>query len=141
MSAEATTRPRRADHPSDCECVIDVRLAERRLLFALSVSQERGNLPDILVGLGRRLGSGHIIQVSSLGGITAFPAIGAYHASKWALEGFSQSLGQEVAAFGINVTLIRARRILDRLDRPVGETQSGEPGLRRRPRSAKPLVG
>jgi NAD(P)-dependent dehydrogenase (short-subunit alcohol dehydrogenase family) len=51
-------------------------------------------------------GSGHIIQVSSLGGITAFPAIGAYHASKWALEGFSQSLSQEVAGFGINVTLI-----------------------------------
>jgi NAD(P)-dependent dehydrogenase (short-subunit alcohol dehydrogenase family) len=50
--------------------------------------------------------SGHIIQVSSLGGITAFPAIGAYHASKWALEGFSQSLSHEVAGFGINVTLI-----------------------------------
>jgi NAD(P)-dependent dehydrogenase (short-subunit alcohol dehydrogenase family) len=50
--------------------------------------------------------SGHIIQVSSLGGITAFPAIGAYHASKWALEGFSQSLSQEVASFGIDVTLV-----------------------------------
>jgi NAD(P)-dependent dehydrogenase (short-subunit alcohol dehydrogenase family) len=54
----------------------------------------------------RGQGSGHIIQVSSLGGITAFPAIGAYHASKWALEGLSQSLAQEVAGFGINVTLI-----------------------------------
>ncbi len=54
----------------------------------------------------RAQGSGHIIQVSSLGGITAFPAIGAYHASKWALEGFSQSLSQEVAGFGIDVTLI-----------------------------------
>ena len=50
--------------------------------------------------------SGHIIQVSSIGGITAFPGIGAYHASKWALEGFSQSLSQEVAGFGIHVTLI-----------------------------------
>ncbi len=54
----------------------------------------------------RAQGSGHIIQVSSLGGITAFPGIGAYHASKWALEGLSQSLSQEVASFGINVTLI-----------------------------------
>ena len=44
--------------------------------------------------------------MSSLGDITAFPAIGAYHASKWALEGFSQSLSQEVAGFGIHVTLI-----------------------------------
>jgi NAD(P)-dependent dehydrogenase (short-subunit alcohol dehydrogenase family) len=50
--------------------------------------------------------SGHIIQVSSIGGITAFPTVGAYHASKWALEGFSQALSQEVAQFGIKVTLI-----------------------------------
>jgi NAD(P)-dependent dehydrogenase (short-subunit alcohol dehydrogenase family) len=50
--------------------------------------------------------SGHIIQVSSIGGITAFPTVGAYHASKWALEGFSQALSQEVAEFGIKVTLI-----------------------------------
>jgi NAD(P)-dependent dehydrogenase (short-subunit alcohol dehydrogenase family) len=50
--------------------------------------------------------SGHIIQVSSIGGISAFPITGAYHASKWALEGFSQSLSQEVASFGIHVTLI-----------------------------------
>jgi NAD(P)-dependent dehydrogenase (short-subunit alcohol dehydrogenase family) len=49
---------------------------------------------------------GHIIQVSSIGGITAFQNVGIYHASKWALEGFSQALAQEVAAFGIHVTLI-----------------------------------
>ncbi|MBF6327438.1 SDR family oxidoreductase [Nocardia transvalensis] len=54
----------------------------------------------------RAQGSGHIIQVSSIGGISAFPNLGAYHASKWALEGFSQSLAQEVAGFGIHVTLI-----------------------------------
>ncbi|CAM3151566.1 short-chain dehydrogenase/reductase [Mycobacterium intermedium] len=50
--------------------------------------------------------SGHIIQVSSIGGITAFPDVGIYHASKWALEGFSQALAQEVAPFGVHVTLI-----------------------------------
>jgi NAD(P)-dependent dehydrogenase (short-subunit alcohol dehydrogenase family) len=50
--------------------------------------------------------SGHIIQVSSIGGITAFPLVGIYHASKWALEGFSQALAQEVAPFGVHVTLI-----------------------------------
>ena len=38
----------------------------------------------------REQGSGHIIQVSSIGGISAFPTVCAYHASKWALEGFSQ---------------------------------------------------
>jgi NAD(P)-dependent dehydrogenase (short-subunit alcohol dehydrogenase family) len=50
--------------------------------------------------------SGHILQVSSIGGITAFQNVGIYHASKWALEGFSQSLAQEVEPFGIHVTLI-----------------------------------
>jgi NAD(P)-dependent dehydrogenase (short-subunit alcohol dehydrogenase family) len=50
--------------------------------------------------------SGHIIQVSSIGGITAFQNVGIYHASKWALEGFSQALSQEIASFGIHVTLI-----------------------------------
>jgi NAD(P)-dependent dehydrogenase (short-subunit alcohol dehydrogenase family) len=49
---------------------------------------------------------GHIIQVSSIGGITAFQNVGAYHASKWALEGFSQALAQEVASFNVHVTLI-----------------------------------
>ena len=54
----------------------------------------------------RAQGSGHILQVSTIGGISAFPNVGAYHASKWALEGFSQALAQEVADFGIHVTLI-----------------------------------
>src|SRR3954452_5970900 len=54
----------------------------------------------------REQGSGHILQVSSIGGISACPMVGAYHASKWALEGLSQSLAQEVAQFGIHVTLI-----------------------------------
>jgi NAD(P)-dependent dehydrogenase (short-subunit alcohol dehydrogenase family) len=54
----------------------------------------------------RAQGSGHIIQVSSIGGINAFPTVGMYHASKWALEGFSQSLAAEVAGFGIKVTLV-----------------------------------
>jgi NAD(P)-dependent dehydrogenase (short-subunit alcohol dehydrogenase family) len=50
--------------------------------------------------------SGHILQVSSIGGISAFANIGIYNASKWALEAFSQSLAQEVADFGVKVTLI-----------------------------------
>ena len=54
----------------------------------------------------RAQGSGHIIQVSSIGGVTAFPEVGLYHASKWGLEAFSQSLSQEVADFGIDVTLV-----------------------------------
>jgi NAD(P)-dependent dehydrogenase (short-subunit alcohol dehydrogenase family) len=54
----------------------------------------------------RAQGSGHILQVSSIGGISAFPNIGIYNASKWALEAFSQSLAAEVADFGVKVALI-----------------------------------
>ena len=54
----------------------------------------------------RAQGGGHIIQVSSIGGISAFGNIGIYNASKWALEGFSQALQQEVASFGIHITLV-----------------------------------
>ena len=72
---------------------------ETNLFGALWVTQAA--LPHM-----RAQGSGHIIQVSSIGGVNAFPTIGLYHASKWALEGFSQSLAAEVARFGIKVTLI-----------------------------------
>ena len=54
----------------------------------------------------REQGSGHFLQVSSIGGVTAFPGIGLYHASKWALEGFSQSLAAEVGRYGVKVTLV-----------------------------------
>jgi NAD(P)-dependent dehydrogenase (short-subunit alcohol dehydrogenase family) len=72
---------------------------ETNLFGALWVTQAA--LPFL-----REQRSGHILQVSSIGGISAFMGIGMYHASKWALEGFSQSLAQEVADFGIKVTLI-----------------------------------
>jgi NAD(P)-dependent dehydrogenase (short-subunit alcohol dehydrogenase family) len=54
----------------------------------------------------REQGSGWIVQVSSIGGLAAFPLTGIYHASKWALEGFSESLRQEVAPFGIKVLMV-----------------------------------
>jgi NAD(P)-dependent dehydrogenase (short-subunit alcohol dehydrogenase family) len=54
----------------------------------------------------REQGSGHILQVSSVGGVNAFPTIGIYNASKWALEAFSQALAGEVAPFGIRVTIV-----------------------------------
>ncbi len=72
---------------------------ETNLFGALWVTQAA--LPFL-----RAQGSGHIIQVSSIGGISAFPNVGLYHASKWGLEGFSQALSQEVKPFGISVTLI-----------------------------------
>ena len=54
----------------------------------------------------RGQGSGHILQVSTIGGIAAFATLGLYNASKWALEGMSDALAQEVAPLGIKVTLV-----------------------------------
>jgi NAD(P)-dependent dehydrogenase (short-subunit alcohol dehydrogenase family) len=50
--------------------------------------------------------SGHIIQLSSAAGLIAMPLGGAYHASKWALEGLNEALAGEVAEFGVKVTVI-----------------------------------
>ena len=72
---------------------------ETNLFGALWVTQAA--LPIL-----REQRSGHIIQVSSIGGVNAFPMVGLYHASKWGLEGMSQALAQEVAGFGIKVTLV-----------------------------------
>jgi NAD(P)-dependent dehydrogenase (short-subunit alcohol dehydrogenase family) len=54
----------------------------------------------------REQGSGHILMVSSVGGVMAGSSLGIYHASKWALEGLTESLSKEVADFGIKVTLL-----------------------------------
>ncbi|WP_086663532.1 SDR family NAD(P)-dependent oxidoreductase [Lentzea kentuckyensis] len=54
----------------------------------------------------REQGAGHIIQLSSAAGLIAMPLGGAYHASKWALEGLNEALAGEVAGFGIKVTVI-----------------------------------
>lgn len=49
---------------------------------------------------------GHIVQLSSMGGLVALPMASAYVASKWALEAASESLAQEVAGFGVHVTIV-----------------------------------
>jgi NAD(P)-dependent dehydrogenase (short-subunit alcohol dehydrogenase family) len=54
----------------------------------------------------REQGGGHILQVSSIVGVTGAPMLGLYSASKWALEGMAEALAGEVRSFGISVTII-----------------------------------
>lgn len=54
----------------------------------------------------RAQGGGKILQLSSMGGQMAFPALSLYHLSKWAIEGFFEAYAPEVAAFGINTCLV-----------------------------------
>jgi NAD(P)-dependent dehydrogenase (short-subunit alcohol dehydrogenase family) len=72
---------------------------ETNLFGLLSVT--RAVLP-----LLREQKSGHILNVTSVGGQVSFPTFGLYHGTKYAIEGISESLAQEVAAFGIKVTII-----------------------------------
>ncbi|MFC4114410.1 SDR family NAD(P)-dependent oxidoreductase [Nonomuraea zeae] len=54
----------------------------------------------------REQGAGHVIQLSSVAGLMAMPLGGAYQVSKWALEALNESLAQEVAGFGVKVTVV-----------------------------------
>lgn len=63
------------------------------------------NVIQAVLPIMREQGSGHIIQLSSIGGTISQPLVGAYNASKWAMEGLCDALSQEVEQFGIKVTL------------------------------------
>jgi NAD(P)-dependent dehydrogenase (short-subunit alcohol dehydrogenase family) len=54
----------------------------------------------------RHRGSGHIINISSIGGLKSFPSLGYYHATKYAVDGFSEALAKETAPLGIKVTIV-----------------------------------
>jgi NAD(P)-dependent dehydrogenase (short-subunit alcohol dehydrogenase family) len=54
----------------------------------------------------RAQAGGRIIQISSYGGQVAFPGNSMYHATKWGIEGFVESVAQEVASFGIGMTIV-----------------------------------
>ncbi|WP_276381129.1 SDR family NAD(P)-dependent oxidoreductase [Flavobacterium sp. H4147] len=63
-------------------------------------------LTQAVLPIMRAQKSGHIIQVSSILGVGTLPTMGLYNASKFAIEGLSETLATEVKAFGINVTLV-----------------------------------
>jgi len=66
-----------------------------------SIQLIRAVLPHL-----RAQGGGRIIQISSYGGQVGFPGNSLYHATKWGIEGFVESVAQEVAPFGIGMTLV-----------------------------------
>jgi NAD(P)-dependent dehydrogenase (short-subunit alcohol dehydrogenase family) len=69
----------------------------------------------------RKQKSGHIFQVSSIGGRMAMPGNSPYHAAKWAVGGFSDSIAAEVAAFGVKVCSLEPGGIRTNWARRAGE--------------------
>jgi NAD(P)-dependent dehydrogenase (short-subunit alcohol dehydrogenase family) len=77
----------------------------------------------------RRRRAGHIVNITSMGGIITLPGLSYYHGSKFALEGISESLGKEVRDLGIKVTAVEpggfrtdwAGRSMVRAERSIGD--------------------
>ncbi|TCL07264.1 MULTISPECIES: oxidoreductase [Sodalis] len=81
------------------------RMEDVHRMFDINVwgltAMSRAVLPTL-----RKQRSGTIVNISSIGGITTFPSLSFYHATKFAVEALSESLSQEVAPLGINVLIV-----------------------------------
>lgn len=80
-------------------------MEDLRRQFEVNVFGAVAMIKAVLPAMRQRR-SGHIINITSMGGIITLPGIGFYHGSKFALEGISESLGKEVRALGIHVTAV-----------------------------------
>jgi NAD(P)-dependent dehydrogenase (short-subunit alcohol dehydrogenase family) len=96
--------------------------------FAANVFGPVAMMQAVLPGMRERR-SGHIVNVTSMGGFITMPGITFYCGSKFALEGISEALGKEVAGFGIRVTTLApgqfrtdwAGRSMDRTPRSIAD--------------------
>jgi NAD(P)-dependent dehydrogenase (short-subunit alcohol dehydrogenase family) len=121
-------------------------LADLRRQFEVNVFGAVAMIQAALPYMRKRR-SGHIVNITSMGGIVTFPGVGFYHGSKFALEGLSETLGKEVAGFNIHVTAVApgmfrtdwAGRSLVRAERKIADYDAVfEPlRVRRRANSGK----
>lgn len=91
-------------------------LIDTNLLGTLWVTQAA--LPIL-----RAQGAGHIVQISSGGGVISWPMNGVYQASKWGLEGMSEALAQESRHLGIKVTIAQVGHMESGFGRPPASDQ------------------
>jgi NAD(P)-dependent dehydrogenase (short-subunit alcohol dehydrogenase family) len=80
-------------------------LDELRSQFEVNVFGAVAMIKAVLPFMRQRR-AGHIVNITSMGGIVTFPGLGFYHGSKFALEGLSEALGKEVKSFGVAVTAV-----------------------------------
>ena len=80
----------------------------------------------------RKRRAGHIVNITSMGGLTAFPGVGIYNGSKFALEGISEALAKEVKPLGIKVIIVApgsfrtdwAGRSMVHVDGPIADYEA-----------------
>jgi NAD(P)-dependent dehydrogenase (short-subunit alcohol dehydrogenase family) len=78
---------------------------EVRRMFEINVFGLAKMTQEVLPQM-RKQKSGHILNISSIGGLRSFPGVGFYNATKYAVDGLSEALYKEVAPLGIKVTII-----------------------------------
>jgi len=83
----------------------EVTLDQVRQQFEVNVFGPIALIQAVLPYMRKRR-TGHIVNITSMAGLTAFPSLGIYNASKYALEGLSEALAKEAAHLGIRVTII-----------------------------------
>ncbi|HWA81071.1 MAG TPA: oxidoreductase [Acetobacteraceae bacterium] len=113
-------------------------LADLRRQFEVNVFAPVAMIQAVLPSMRRRR-SGHIVNITSMGGLITFPGIGFYNGSKFALEGLSESLGKEVKDLGIRVTAVEpgqfrtdwAGRSMVRAERKIADYDAVFEPLRR----------
>ena len=79
--------------------------SEVRKMFEINVFGLAKMTQEVLPHMRQRK-AGHILNIASIGGLRAFPGVGFYNATKFAVDGFSESLSKEVGPLGIKVTII-----------------------------------
>jgi NAD(P)-dependent dehydrogenase (short-subunit alcohol dehydrogenase family) len=113
---------------------------ELRRQFEVNVFGAVAMIQAVLPGMRKRR-SGHILNITSMGGMITMPGLSYYHGSKFALEGISETLGKEVKDIGIRVTAVEpggfrtdwAGRSLVRAPRSIADYDSViEPARKRR---------
>ncbi len=118
--------------------VEEASLADFRRQFDVNVFGAVAMMQAVLP-LMRARHRGHIVNISSIGGLTGFPGIGAYHGSKFALEGISEALAKEVKHLGIKVTIVEpgafrtdwAGRSMLRAERSIADYDASAGAFRR----------
>lgn len=64
------------------------------------------NMTNEVLPIMRSQRSGHVVNIASIGGLVGFPGVGFYNATKFAVDGYSESLSKETAPLGIKVTIV-----------------------------------
>lgn len=78
---------------------------EVRRMFEINVFG-LANMTKAVLPILRKQRSGHVVNIASIGGLVGFPGVGFYNATKFAVDGLSESLAKETAPLGIKVTVI-----------------------------------